>query len=176
MAWSRHRTSRAFSLLELVIVVVIMAVIGAVAIPRLSRGSDSASFSKLKHDWATLQRALELYQIEHEGAWPDAVRVAPLLLRYSNLAGDSVKASPDATHIYGPYLREIPPLALGPRQGQTGIKITDAPTVGWLYNPLTGTIRPNIPNEGGGQSELGGQTEGGTSTPDGGSGSGAPLN
>lgn len=51
----------AFSLIELVIVVVIMGIVAAIAVPRLSSAADNAASNAVTHDLGALQRAIELY-------------------------------------------------------------------------------------------------------------------
>ena len=61
---------RAFSLIELVIVVVILGIIRAIAIPRMSRGAVGAADSGAISDLAVLRSAIDLYQAEHDGTYP----------------------------------------------------------------------------------------------------------
>ena len=52
------------------------------------------------------------------------------------------------THIYGPYLRSIPPLPVGAKQGSTSIAATaDGNDVGWVYTEASGTIKANTTTE-----------------------------
>lgn len=55
---------RGFSLIELVIVVMIIGVLGAIAVPRLSRGSDGAQVSAFVAELNTFAKLIEQYQIE----------------------------------------------------------------------------------------------------------------
>ena len=147
---SRHH--RGFSLIELVIVVVIMGVIAAIAIPRLSRGARTAGGSALKGDLAALRNAIELYAAEHDGKYPTATNIVNQLTQFSNLAGTAFDTSKDIANgeIYGPYLKEIPPLPVGANKGDATIDVASiAPTGvtsnGWWYNATTQAIRANLP-------------------------------
>lgn len=131
-----------FSLLELVIVVVIVGIIAAIAIPRMSRGSAGAADAALTGDLAVLRNAVDLYAAEHNGAFPTLANVTSQLLQYTDSAG-AAQAARDATHIYGPYLRKVPPLPVGRRKDQTGISDRDRDTVGWIYAEATGQISAN---------------------------------
>jgi general secretion pathway protein G len=142
MRMKRPRRNRGFSLLELVIVVVIIGIIAAIAIPRMSRGSAGAADSALIGDLAVLRSAIDLYAAEHNGAYPTDVNIANQLMQYTDAAG-LAQAGKDATHIYGPYIRKIPPLPVGAKKGNTGIDKADAPGVGWIYTQATGDIRSN---------------------------------
>lgn len=129
-------------MLEIVVVVAILAVLAAVAIPRLSRGSGGAAEQALEQDLSVLRRAIELYAVEHRGNYPGAAAIAGQLTAYTDEQG-SVRVAPDSTHIYGPYVRIVPPLPVGLRKGNTKIAQADAIDVGWIYLPATGHIRAN---------------------------------
>ena len=137
----RH-VARGFSLVELVVVVIIIGIIGAVAIPRLSRGSDGANKSALKQDLLVLNKAVDLYAAEHLGKYPDAAKVEDQLLLYTDEQGNT-SATPTSTHIFGPYLRKIPPAPAGEAPGSTKLSATDAVDVGWLYRAGRGRIYLN---------------------------------
>ena len=135
-------TQKAFSLIELVIVVVILGIIGAVAIPRMSRGAEGASESALVSNLATLRGSIELYAAEHGGVFPTEANFSDQLLLYTNASGGT-SATKTGAYIYGPYLRAVPALPVGTKQGNTGIADADAAGVGWIYDEDTGTITAN---------------------------------
>ena len=145
---TRTRSAAAFSLIELVIVVVIIAIIAAIAIPRMSRGAAGAADSALSGNLRILRSAIELYATEHTGQFPPAASVVDALTKYSNEQGTSFQTTKDATHVFGPYLRAIPPLPVNcPRKGATGIATADAAGIGWIYDPVAGSIRANTTTE-----------------------------
>jgi prepilin-type N-terminal cleavage/methylation domain-containing protein len=143
----RGRTQRwGFSLLEVVIVVAIIAILAAIGIPRMSRGARGATDSALSGDLAVLRNAIDLYATEHTGAFPTATNINNQLIQYTDVTGGAV-ATKDSTHIYGPYLRAVPVLPVGARQGQKRIATADANDVGWIYTENTGEIRANTTTE-----------------------------
>ncbi len=156
MSRTRKQTATGgFSLVELVIVVVIMGIIAAIAIPRLSRGARTAGASALRGDLATLRNAIELYAAEHDGNYPDA-NIVDQLTKYSNLVGDTFSTTKDSSTgvVYGPYLKEFPPMPVGTKKEATSVHVatlgTDTPpqgaaTDGWWYNTATLEIRANLP-------------------------------
>jgi len=135
-----------FSLLELMLVVVIIGLIAAIAIPRLSRGAAGTADAALSGNLVAMQEAIDRYSVEHGGAYPTAANVTNQLIQYSNSSG-ATQSTRDTSYFYGPYLRAIPPLPVGARIGQTGIATADAATVGWIYNATTGAIRANTTTE-----------------------------
>lgn len=136
---------RAFSLIELVIVVVILGIIGAIALPRMSRGAEGAKDAALIADLTLLRQAIDLYQTEHEGAFPGATTIADQLTMYTDVAG-ATSATKTGAYIYGPYLRVIPALKVGTNRGDSGIAAADAAGIGWIYTVASGSIKANLPD------------------------------
>ncbi len=141
--WSRR--GPAFSLLELLLVMAIIALLAAIATPRLSRGTRGAADSALAESLRMLRGAIDHYATEHGGSLPDSKDFAEQLTTYTDSEGDP-QAGRDATHIWGPYLRAIPLLPVGAKEGATRVKDVDAAKIGWIYDPATGTIRANCPD------------------------------
>ena len=139
---TRHWKNRGFSLLEVVIVVAIIAILAAIGIPRMSRGSRGAGDSALGANLAVLRNAIDLYSAEHQGSYPTATGIVSQLTTYTDASG-SAQASKDTTHLYGPYVRSIPPLPVGTKKGGTGIDVADGNNVGWIYTAATGAIKAN---------------------------------
>jgi len=142
MASKKTEGKKGFSLLELVVVVVIIGIIAAVAIPRMSRGSAGAADAALSGNLAVLRNAIDLYAAEHDGAFPTAANIEDALTKYTDSTGD-VQDDRDTTHIYGPYVRKIPPLPVGAAKGKTGISDKTGNDVGWIYTASTGDIQAN---------------------------------
>jgi prepilin-type N-terminal cleavage/methylation domain-containing protein len=116
----RARTVRpAFTLVELVIVVTILGMVAAIAVPRMSTAGASASANALELTLTNIRKSIDVYFAEHgrfpgyvpaTGApsGPDFVRQ---LTMYSDRAGNT-SATYGGGHIYGPYLRS--PFARNP--------------------------------------------------------------
>ncbi len=105
-------------------------------------------------DLSVLRNAIELYTAEHDGKAPTA-SITQQLTQYSNFAGTgfSVTKDPASGLVYGPYLKEVPPMPVGAKKGETGVHITavaaDVPpqgavTDGWWYNSATQDLRANL--------------------------------
>jgi len=147
-----------FSIIELVIVMVILGIIAAIAIPRMSRGSQGAAENALAGDLAVWRSALDLYQNEHGGAYPkDSSTIIAQLTQYTDSAG-APAAARDSAHVYGPYMRMIPPLPVGETDKEPAIPrgsttvgpatLGGAPSIvtpgdyGWVYDGA-GNLFPN---------------------------------
>ncbi len=59
-----------FTLVELLLVVLIIAVLASIVVPRLTGAAAEAKDSKDDANWANLIRALELYAANNDGAYP----------------------------------------------------------------------------------------------------------
>lgn len=73
LKWFRKllKDEKGFTLIELMVVVVIIGILAAIAVPAFSDASDKAKVSKAKADLRTIESALEIYYAEH-GEYPDA--------------------------------------------------------------------------------------------------------
>ena len=140
-----HQHRSALSLIELIIVIVIIGIIGAIAIPRMSSASENAAVNAVIADRSTLQRAVDLYEIEHEGVMlhVGAANIKVLyfrLLKKSDLDG----TVNDPAGIYGPYINSIP---TNLHNGIPTIRVNGAAagasTHGWRYDSISGLIEPD---------------------------------
>ena len=128
------------------LVVVIIGLIAAIAIPRLSRGAAGAADASLSGDLAVLRDAVDRYSTEHSGTFPTVAAFTNQLTLYSSGTG-ATNATRSTTYLYGPYLRAVPAQPVGNRKGQSGVAAADAATVGWIYNETTGARNANTTTE-----------------------------
>jgi len=153
---SRHApaprcASAAFTLVEILIVVLILGILAAIVIPKFSDATQQARESQLKKDLQSIRAQLELYKTQHGNQYPasadgdDAATFVAQLTQKTNIQGE-YGASADPAPTLGPYLRVLPtnPFAVG---GATDVEVSDTQhpdgQPGWYYNPATGSIRPN---------------------------------
>ncbi len=137
----------AFSLIELVIVVVIMGVIAAIALPRLGSMVSNANASALKGSLAEVQRAIDIYTGEHQGLAPalesdGSVTLLPRKVIARLLVPSDADGSLSAAGAFGPYLRFWP---VNPMNGSNRLRIDGAPAPanlgGWRYDSTTHSIQ-----------------------------------
>lgn len=139
----RARRRNGFTLVEVLIVVVIMAVLAATIIPQFSDSSKDAKISSVKFNLHTLRGQIETFKAHHSGIVPALGTLAELTSK-TDVAG-AIGTTP-GTHIYGPYVREIPDNPF--TNSNTVTAIASSPATGgdvtsgggWLYNKTTGEI------------------------------------
>lgn len=168
----RRHAAQGFTLIELLIVVIIIAILAAIAIPQFSNTSGDAQESASIANLTTMRSAVELYRTQHNGRYPSRAPVGnapaaecpnngagvatdndPLtfrdqLTRFSSASGHTC-ATAAAGYIYGPYLRTIPS---EPVTNSTAVVVatTDAmtppdlnTTAGWRFQNVSGALQIN---------------------------------
>lgn len=159
---NRHN-EKAFTLVELVIVIVILGILAAIAIPQIMGSQKEASDASLQSTLKTLRNSIDYYATQHDGKYPGAVAdglgnaagteaaVKSQLLYYSKKDG-SASETKAAGYQYGPYLRkEFPKAPCGAQSGKDTINVTaDMGALvatdkdgAWMYSYETGEVISN---------------------------------
>ena len=68
-----HKTRRAFTLIEILIVVVILGILAAIVIPQFTDASTEAQEASLRSQLQTVRSQLELYRVKNADVYPDLV-------------------------------------------------------------------------------------------------------
>jgi prepilin-type N-terminal cleavage/methylation domain-containing protein len=130
-----------FTLVEVLIVVVIMAVLAATIIPQFSDSARDAKISTAKFNLQTLRTQIQFYRAQHNGALP-SVTLDELI----NKTDASGTIGTGAAFVYGPYITAIPDnpftnsnkitaAAANPPAAASG-----ASDAGWLYHAASGNL------------------------------------
>ena len=159
--------SKGFTLVELLIVVIILAILAAIIVPQFSAATDDAKQSAYDTNVANVRAASDLYRQQHT-AYPGAVAATAAttcpgtsanvtaalgdaafiaqLRNYTNSAGQACTGT-DTTFKYGPYLKDpLPSNPLGDPAASTLTVVTTGTlglastgtTEGWIFDSKTG--------------------------------------
>lgn len=167
----KRSVARGFTLIELLIVVIILAILAAIAIPQFTANTADAQMAALDSNLSAVRTALEQYRAQHTGnVYPGAVAVpggtacpgggtsteaaigtlalTAQLSMFTNAAGVACPTG-DAAFRFGPYLRQGIPAE--PFTGSTAVAIpangaaavAAAAGQGWAYSTGTGQFIKN---------------------------------
>jgi prepilin-type N-terminal cleavage/methylation domain-containing protein len=142
---------KAFTLVEILIVVVILGIIAAIVIPRFSNASATARASMLGDDLRVIRMQIEIFKAQHLGVAPGypgcSLAQAPTAQAFADymtgVSDSGGNMNPTAGQQFGPYLTQVP---TNPVNGMnTVLVIADGaqfPTAsddqfGWVYQPST---------------------------------------
>jgi len=134
-----RRVLRAFTLVEILIVVIVLGILAAIVVPQFSDASTDAKDNSLKTNLQIIRGQIELYKMQHN-TLPVVATFGDQLTQYTDSSGGT-SATKDATHIYGPYLQTIPNNPFTATNDVTAEAV--ASTKAWYYNATTGEFRAN---------------------------------
>lgn len=127
-----RRRSKAFTLIEILIVVVILGILAAIVIPQFTRASEDAQVGNMQTQLQTIRSQIELFRVRNNGQFPD------FLGGLAGTFGDPAGATAAERGLLGPeYMRNAP---VNPRTNSATIAAADAPGVGWVFDAANGTI------------------------------------
>ena len=144
---TRTTKNLAFTLVEVLIVVVVMAVLAAVVVPQFSLATDDATRSTAEFNLSSMRTIIASYKAQHNGVNPvhdSTAKSLTVLLNKTKVDG----AIDAAAGNFGPYLLSFPE---NPYTGLTDVKsitndppkstdVTASNAGGWLYNTTAGKI------------------------------------
>jgi prepilin-type N-terminal cleavage/methylation domain-containing protein len=148
--------SRAFTLIEILIVVVILGILAAIVIPQVGSASATASDNTLKEDVRFMRQEIEAFKYQHNdvspgypngsaSGTPDAATFDSQMTTATDSAFNSVSTT--VSNALGPYLSSTP---VNPVNGLSTILVIGngaaLPTTadglyGWVYQPSTLTFK-----------------------------------
>jgi general secretion pathway protein G len=139
---------QAFTLVEILIVVVIMAVLAAVVVPQFSGTTDDAKRSTAEFNLGSVRSIVQTFRAHHDGirpAFPSGATTLEALIKETDSSG-VVKVGGG----FGPYLVTMPD---NPFTGVSDVKavksagtapvkgdVTANDKGGWIYDVSTGNI------------------------------------
>jgi len=151
--------NKAFTLIEVILVVTILGILAAVVLPTFRDHATSARESAAKSDLMTIRSQIELYKLQHNEVPPGYVDGvgAPVATVELQLVGTSMvggAASPSTVpltpFLYGPYLKKIPKNPFNNlstiayvAQATAFSAAVNGTSGGWLYKKETGEFGIN---------------------------------
>ncbi len=151
--------ARAFTLVEILIVVVLLAILAVIVLPSLSKGTTMAKESALASEIGMLRRFILVYASQHlevapgypngdTSASPSGDIFRDQAMLSSNAKGQTAAVGTSG-YPYGPYLSRIPENPFNGKDtvetlanGQAFPAAADD-SHGWICKPETGEIRPD---------------------------------
>ena len=149
--------TKAFTLVEILIVVVLLGLLAAIVIPAFGEGTMSARASALTQDLRILQRFILIYKCQHLEVAPGYLNgntsSTPTESSFVNQATQSSTSTGQTAAVgtsgynRGPYLAKIP---TNPVNSLNTVQILEDSSPfpgnaddshGWIYKPATGEIR-----------------------------------
>ncbi len=154
-------TRRAFTLVELLVVVIVLAILAAMVLPGFSSVTNCAKANMLMDNLRIMRLQLVVYKSQHADVpagypggdtsqAPTDTAFEQQLTLPTNIRGQAGDVG-DAGHPFGPYMREIPE---NPVNGRTSVlilgdaaQVPNSPpdTHGWVYQPATMTLKADCP-------------------------------
>lgn len=150
----RNQVRKAFTLVEILIVVVILGILAAIVIPQFTSASQEAQVGNVQTQLQTIRSQIELFRVRNNGTVP--VLLGDQDASFEDLLrGRGNTFGLDITNIPGreqdPYTRTRP---VNPRTGTNEVITSNDPRAdarvevaagdaGWLYDPTTGEFAAN---------------------------------
>jgi general secretion pathway protein G len=137
-----HGGRNAFTLVEILIVVIILAVLAGIVIPNITGVTTVSRETNLKENLSKIRAHIQIYRNQH-GSFPDGEDFADQMTKHTDFSGD-VAETRDDTHRFGPYIEQMPP---NPITGSSDVRVEMDGSAyfpagdedgGWWYNETNG--------------------------------------
>ncbi|MCK6483890.1 MAG: prepilin-type N-terminal cleavage/methylation domain-containing protein [Phycisphaerae bacterium] len=127
---------RAFTLVELLIVVIILGILAAIVVPQFTEASSDAQMNSLMSNLRVIRGQIELYKLQHNGTYPELATFTTQMTQKTNPDGTTT-----GTPTLGPYLQRIPTNPFSNTNDVTNTAVGSSKA--WYYNETTGEFKAN---------------------------------
>jgi general secretion pathway protein G len=144
---SGDRRRNAFTLIEVLIVVIITAVLAATIIPQFVSSTNDSKTSALQFNLHTIRSKIEMYKVHHLGKAPALTTFVSQMTKSTDVNG----ATTGTNLIFGPYFQgQVPAnpftgtntLVAVATAGKAPTGVVTG-TAGWQYDESNGHLYPN---------------------------------
>jgi general secretion pathway protein G len=151
----KRQMRKAFTLVEILIVVIILGILAAIVIPQFTEASTSARESSLVSNLQTLRSQIGLYKIQHKDLLPGGTPTTPTpsatgdvetaLTTKTDILGSTWVDQATSGTPYGPYMQKVAENPFATAGDPLFAFGTGAPAGGsqWYINTDTGAIYAN---------------------------------
>ena len=150
---------KAFTLVEVILVVTILGILGALVLPAFQGHIAKARESAAKDNLRAIRSQIELYKLQHKGIPPgyldgSGVPEELMQLQFTGTTTETGAASPSTVpsepYLYGPYVKRLPENSFNKLSNIVYVPeatafsaAVDGTSSGWLYKKETGEFKIN---------------------------------
>jgi len=153
------KKEKAFTLVEVILVVTILGILGALVLPSFQGHIAKARESAAKDNLRAIRSQIELYKLQHKGTPPgylngSGVPEELMQLQFTGTTTETGAASPSTVpsepYLYGPYVKRLPENSFNKLSNIVYVPeatafsaAVDGTSSGWLYKKETGEFKIN---------------------------------
>lgn len=134
----RARIRKAFTLVEILIVVIILGILAAIVVPQFTNATEDAQGGNIQTQLETLQNQIELFRAR-ENRYPTLAELQANPADAENGWGILIDGD-DANGIEGGYIKAAPFNPYNNSSTIAAVADADAATDGWHYDEATGEL------------------------------------
>ncbi len=127
-----------FTLVEILIVVVILGILGAIVIPQFKPAATQAKTSRLCSDLQVMRVQIGMYKIQHNDNVPGIAAGVDFVQAMTNKTDKN--GALDAAGLYGPYIPKIPGNPFNDLDTVEIDGVVGGGTHAWHYNTASGAF------------------------------------